>query len=208
MPIDDPEDQRLQRVHADRLIRRDIDQLLGICEFALQDGHVDQNEANAILEWLGNHQACLDTWPASILCDRLQEMLSDDVLDTDEQGELLGLILSIARPRASDGKVAPSTLPLNQPAPEIIFEGRSFCFTGVFTFGKRSACQAEVIERGGLAAEGITKKLHYLVIGDVGSEVWKHSSFGTKIAKAVEYRETGVPIAIISETQWVESFSK
>lgn len=38
MEVDDPEDPVLLRVHAKRLISRDIDQLLGICEFALQDG--------------------------------------------------------------------------------------------------------------------------------------------------------------------------
>ena len=97
-PINDPGDPRLLHIHAERLIRRDIDQLLGVCEFALQDGHIDQGEAEAILTWLNNHMASLDTWPASVLYDRLRTMLADGVLDDDEQGDLLGLVMSIAKP--------------------------------------------------------------------------------------------------------------
>lgn len=208
MYIHDPEDPRLLRIHAKRLIKRDVDQLLGICEFALQDGHVDHDEAEAIFAWLRTHRACLDTWPANILYDRLRAMLADNVLDIDEQGELLGLIASIARPPAEDGTRLASTLPLNIPAPTLQFADRSFCFTGVFEFGTRADCHEAVERQGGMPAKGITKKLHYLVIGNIGSEAWRHTSFGTKIAKAVEYREAGVPIAIISETHWTQHLQR
>lgn len=199
----DPESQAIQAAHANRLIKRDIDQLLGICEFALQDGHIDQSEAESILGWLNNHRACLETWPASVLFDRLRAMLFDGVLDDDEQGDLLGLVMTIAKPRDSGGLIVPSSLPLNSPAPDVVFDSRNFCFTGVFDFGSRADCQAAIAARGGTPSAGVTKKLHYLVIGNIGSEVWKHTSFGNKIAKAVEYRDSGTPIAIISESHWV-----
>lgn len=203
MQFNDPEDPRILRFQTERLIKRDIDQLLGICEFALQDGHIDQGEAVAILNWLKSHSASLDTWPASVLYDRLSGMLSDNVLDDEEQGELLSLVMNIARPRDNAGHVVPTLLPINTPAPEIVFEDRSFCFTGVFDFGPRAKCQEAIALRNGIAAPGVTKKLHYLVIGNIGSEAWRHTSFGAKIAKAVEYRESGVPIIIVSEEHWV-----
>ncbi|WP_025039773.1 BRCT domain-containing protein [Nitrosospira briensis] len=202
--INDPEDPRLLKIHANRLINRDIDQLTGICEFALQDGHVDQSEAEAILGWLNNHKACLDTWPANVLYDRLRRILADGALDSDEQADLLTLIMRVASPRAIDGSVIPSSLPIDDPVPDIIFEGRNFCLTGVFDFGSRAECQEAVVRHGGIPIKGVTKKLHYLVIGNVGSEVWKHTSFGLKIAKAVSYRESGVPLAIIAENHWTD----
>lgn len=58
-------------------------------------------------------------------------------------------------------------------------------------------------KRGGYTLKDVTKKLHYLVIGNIGSEVWKHSTFGNKIAKAVEYRDKGREIVIISEAHWI-----
>lgn len=194
--------QDLLRIHGARLVQRDIDQLLGICEFSLQDGMIDQAEAESILAWLNSHKECLDTWPANILYDRLRSMLADGVLDDQEQGDLLGLILQISQPRSTDGAIVPSALPLNEPQPPVMFSGKSFCFTGVFDFGSRAECQAVVTDLGGACIHGIKKKLHYLVVGNIGSETWRHTSFGAKIAKAVEYRDKGIPIAIISESHW------
>jgi NAD-dependent DNA ligase len=163
---------------------------------------IDQAEAENIFAWLDAHRACLDTWPANILYARLRRMLADGALDDQEQGDLLGLVLQIAQPRTDAGIVVPSTLPLDTPPPAVLIEGRSFCFTGVFDFGTRADCQAAVSDRGGICLHGITKKLHYLVIGNIGSETWRHSSFGAKIVKAVDYRESGLPIAVVSEGHW------
>lgn len=192
---------------AEHRIKRDIDRLHGICEFALSDGCIEPDEAKWIFEWLTAHAEILDTWPANILYDRLTAMLADGVLDQDEQRDLLDIVMQIARPTQEDGTRAASTLPLNAPPPPIEFSGRSFCFTGVFDFGSRAQCQAAVERLGGIVADGITKKLHYLVIGNVGSEMWRHSTFGSKIAKAVEYRDAGISLQIISETHWVASIA-
>ncbi|WP_396189725.1 BRCT domain-containing protein [Flavobacterium sp.] len=194
----------MQIVHNKRIITRDIDQLLAVCEFALQDGIVDQEEAESILDWLNNHTTCLDTWPASVFYDRLRECLQDGRLDSDEQKELLDLVMSISRPPTDSG-IKPTSLPVDRPAPTIYFQDKLFCFTGVFDFGSRDECIAATKERGGLPANGITKKLDYLVIGNVGSEFWKHTSFGTKIIKAMDYKENGSNIWIISEQHWSES---
>lgn len=206
-PISDPEDQRLLSVHAKRIASRGIDQLLGICELSLQDGCIDQDEAEAILTWLSNHRECLDKWPANVLYDRLRCTLSDNRLDDDEQKDLLDLVMSISRPRADSGVIVPSRLPLNDPVPEIVVAERCFCFTGVFDFGSRAECIKAIAARGGVADKGITRKLHYLVIGNIGSEVWRHTSFGAKIVKAVEYRDAGCPLAIISENSWAASIA-
>lgn len=198
----DPEDPRLLRLHAERLVRRDIDQLLAVCEFSLQDGLIDQAEAENILLWLQNHSSSLDTWPASVLYDRLRSMLADGRLDEDEEGELLGLVMSIAKPQ-TEARREPATLPVDSPQPVIEIPNRSFCFTGVFDFGSRSDCHAALEARGGIPAKSITKSLNYLVIGNVGSDCWRHATFGSKILKAVEYRESGVPLMIVSEGHWV-----
>lgn len=80
--------------------------------------------------------------------------------------------------------------------------GRMFLFTGTMAYGPRKACEALVVERGGSIAAGVSKKTHYLVIGSIGNEQWLHSSYGTKITKAVEIREVGANIAIVSEAHW------
>lgn len=202
-----PDEFGLRAIHGERLVGRDIDQLLGICEFALLDGYLDAGEAERIYAWLQSHRACIDTWPANVLYDRLSAAFSDGRLDPEEERDLLGLILSVANPLKDGGNV-PASLPLDVPAPEIVFAGRSFCFTGVFDFGTRNMCQQAIVGRGGVAMDSVTKKLHYLVIGNVGADTWKHSSFGNKIAKAIEVQAKGVGLSIISEGHWRASLGE
>ena len=199
----EPNDYALRSIHADRIVKRQIDELIGLAKGALLDGKVEQHEADGILAWLHGNVECLDSWPASVLYDRMRAMLADGVLDQDEAGELLGLLMQIAAPAGLGAAPAPSTLPLTAPAPEILYPGHSFCFTGVFEFGSRADCHEAVLARGGEPAKGVTKKLNYLVIGSVGSDFWRHSSFGTKILKAAQYCEEGAGIAIVSEAHWV-----
>jgi hypothetical protein len=48
----------------------------------------------------------------------------------------------------------------------------------------------------------ITKDLNYLVIGEVGSRDWIHSTHGRKIEKAIDYNDRGCRIAIVTEQHW------
>ncbi len=196
-------DYALRAIHDDRLIDRELDELIGLCKGAILDGTINQAEAEGIMAWLNAHHHCLDTYPANILYDRLRLMLADGLLDSDEEGDLLGLLLRLGAPADANGNTH-SALPIDEPPPRLIIEGHSFCFTGNFAFGTRAQCQDAINQRGGIAVDNITKKLHYLVIGNIGSEFWKHSTFGNKIAKAVDYREQGAPLIIISEPYWAD----
>jgi NAD-dependent DNA ligase len=93
----------------------------------------------------------------------------------------------------------------DQPAPSMLWDSRLFLFTGVMAYGPRKDCEALVTERGGLIAPSVSKKVHYLVVGSIGNDQWLHSSYGTKIKKAVELRESGIPLAIVTEEHWQKS---
>lgn len=203
------DDNDLARIHRARSIVKQTDELLGLIKGALLDGALNEREASGIHAWLRANPYCLEEWPGCVLFERLTAALRDGRLDADELEDLYGLMLQIASPVApsSAGEIrcAPSTLPLSAPPFEIVYPGRSFCFTGVFEYGSRQQCHQAVSERGGLPAAGITKRLDYLVIGNIGSDFWLHSSFGTKIKKAVDYREAGASIVIVSEATWRET---
>jgi len=101
----------------------------------------------------------------------------------------------------------PHGSPFDDPAPEVLIEGRTFMFTGKFDYGERSACQAAVEALGGRAPDTktITTEIDYLVIGTSGSKSWKMGSYGNKIEKAILLRrEQGAP-AIISEHHWQQA---
>ncbi|MCF7752113.1 BRCT domain-containing protein, partial [Bacillus subtilis subsp. subtilis] len=83
-----------------------------------------------------------------------------------------------------------------------IHADQSFVVTGTFSFGVR-ATVSEAIERlGGRLSGSPSRRTHYLIIGELGSRDWINSNAGRKILTAVELRDEGHPIAIVSERHW------
>jgi NAD-dependent DNA ligase len=194
--------------HSARIDRRSADALVGIAAGLIADGVVNTTEAVFLKQWLESHVAHLEDPVINLLYSRLSCMLLDNVLDPDESLELLNLLhgfagLPIAGQQAVGSvAVAANDLPFNAPEPELVWADRVFVFTGVMAYGPRKDCQALVEDRGGLIGGGVSKRVHYLVVGSIGNEQWRHSTYGTKIMKAVELREGGAPIAIVGEGYW------
>ncbi|NWA46303.1 NAD-dependent DNA ligase [Pseudomonas reactans] len=190
--------------HQARIDRRSVDALIGITAGLTADGKINQLEAEFLKSWIETHLVHLEDPVVNILYQRLADMLSDGVLDEDESVELLEILHQFAGlPVGAPQRTANvSSLPLNDPIPELDWLDRVFLFTGVMAYGPRKDCESLVTKRGGVIGNSVSKKVHFLVVGSIGNEQWLHSSYGTKIKKAVELRNSGVPIAIISETHW------
>lgn len=192
----------------ERLTTRAIDELVGLCKGVAADEIVTLEEASFLLEWMERNREAANLWPANILYQRIRHVLSDQVLDEDEAAELLELLQDITGgviPDDEGSGSSSSNLPLDRPAPRVIFEDRLFCFTGKCVYGTRRQCEQEVAIRGGDVKRSPTLDTHYLVIGVIGSRDWIHSTHGRKIERAVEIKEDGGPIAIISERLWAGS---
>lgn len=196
--------------HSARIDRRSADVLVGLAGGITADGVVTTEEAIFLKQWLETNLVHLADPVINLLYSRLSQMLQDNYLDPEESSELLNLLHGFAgRPlqplKGNDlNCVAPNDLPFNAPLPDLVWDGKTFVFTGIMAYGPRKDCQALIEERGGLIGGGVSKKVHYLVVGSIGNEQWRHSSYGTKIMRAVELREAGVPIAIVSERHWQE----
>lgn len=183
---------------------RSLDELIGLCKGVLADGALTAAEASYILNWLDANPDAAREWPADVLYEQLKRTVTPQELNPSDEEGLVDLLLQITgRPmNAAIPENMPTTLPLDSPAPPVLFDGRGFCFTGKFSRGSRRECEAHVLERGGVVLDSVTRALNYLVIGSVGSRDWLHSSFGRKIQKAVHYRSTGTDLRIISEDHW------
>lgn len=189
-----------------RVQDRLIDELISICRGVIADGAVDEKEAIFIGQWIENHRDIADRWPVNVLYARLTEMLKDGVLSDDEQSELLETLREITG--ESSLFVEPNhstTLPLDKPQPEVVFDGKTFCLTGRFVFGSNLDCEETIFEMGGSVTSQPGRDTDYLVIGELCSPDWAHTSFGRSIEKAVQLREEGHPISIISEEHWVDA---
>jgi NAD-dependent DNA ligase len=82
-------------------------------------------------------------------------------------------------------------------------ERAAMCFTGVFNTGTRKEVEVIAIKLGATPRKDPSKSIHYVVIGSQVSPDWKHTSFGRKIQKAIDLREGGYPLIILTEQEWV-----
>ena len=183
---------------------RQIDTLIGLSKGLVADGKVDQAEAEFLQTWLIQNSQASDNPIILNLLAKVDAMLADGILDTEESMELLGLLHRFTGEPSITGELAKtSTLPVDNPLPDVAFEGQLFLFTGTCAFGTRKQCQEAVESLGGMNAKGVTKKLDYLVLGTYVTDSWIHESYGRKIEKAMEYRNAGVSLSIITEAHWV-----
>ena len=185
---------------------RQIDTLIGISKGLVADGKVDQAESEFLLSWLIQSRQTTDNPIIINLLDKVDAMLEDGVLDSEESAELLALLHKLTGEPSEIGELAKTTsLPINEPIPSITFKDMAFLFTGTCCYGTRKQCQAAVESLGGINAKGVTKKLNYLVLGTYVTDSWIHESYGRKIEKAMSYRDEGVPLVIITEEHWINA---
>ena len=72
-------------------------------------------------------------------------------VDESERNDLTDTLIALTGNDFEIGEVAKSaSLPLTEPAPNLDFDGKIFCFTGTFTFGTRKACEAAVARYGAI----------------------------------------------------------
>lgn len=182
-----------------------VDQLTGICEGILSDGVVNQKEAEFFAAWVKEHAPLAPAWPFTDILDRIERIFADGVCDDEEREELRQVMAALcgAKGDARSSETYSTTLPLDNPPPAVMFAEKRFHITGQFAFGSRSKVIEAIKSRGGIAMDSSpTRTAHYLVIGVFASQAWATTTFGRKIERAVELRESGSGIAIISEQHW------
>ncbi len=193
---------------AQRIADRLIDELIGICRGVIADGVVDEKEAIFIGQWIENHREIANTWPVNVLYIRITDMLKDGILQQEEQDELLITLRDLTGESSLFQEPNRSTnLPLDKPAPDVDFTGNCFCLTGRFVFGSLVECEETIAELGGEVVKSPGQETDYLVIGELSSPDWIHTTFGRSIEKGVQLKEQGHGIKIISEEHWVNAMS-
>lgn len=182
-----------------------VDQLTGICAGILSDGVVNQKEAEFFAEWVKAHVPLQPAWPFTDILGRLERIFADGVCDEEEREELRQVMAALcgAREEAKPGEAYSTSLPLDNPPPAVTFPGKRFHVTGQFAYGSRSKVVEAITSKGGIGLDSKpTREANYLVIGVFASENWATTSFGRKIERAVELRESGTGLAIVSEEHW------
>ncbi len=190
---------------------RAADELLGICRGMLSDGAITSQEAHFLRDWIERNAIHASAFPFDIVYRQLMTAMSDGVLDEDEERDLLSTLVNLVGGEHHSGASGQSSLatslPLCTPYPTIAFANAVFVVTGTFAFGPRRQVIDAIEARGATTAGNLSKKVNYLVIGEIGSQAWRHSSYGRKIEAAVALREEGAPVRIVAEPHWRTALS-
>ena len=183
-----------------------IDQLSGICSGILADGIVNEQEAVFFSDWVRKHAPLEPVWPFTDILARVEQIFTDGICTEEERQELKEIMEALCGHADSTtvGETYSTKLPFNSPSPSpLIFPERVFNITGKFAFGTRRKVMDSIIQKGGIAMDSPpTHDSHYLVIGLFASRDWVHSNYGRKIERAIELRDSGSGLAIISEEHW------
>jgi NAD-dependent DNA ligase len=192
------------RFNRARRAERDLSEMLGLAKGVLADGVVTEAEAELLRNWALHHSDATEQWPVNILKERLDRIFADGCVTEPERQDLSALLAAIVGGTAGVivGDDAATELPLDRPPPTLVWQGSVFVFTGKFAFGPRRECERHVIDLGASCDETVTRRTTYLVIGTFGSRDWVHTPFGRKIEKAVQYRASGIRLAIVGEEHW------
>jgi DNA polymerase-3 subunit epsilon len=187
-----------------------IADLMEVLSDIVSDGVITEEEARDLDRWLTRNGDLTHVWPINILASRLGTIMADGIIEQSELDDLREAVLQITHPESLSRVDLTSVkdVPFTQPPPRVVFQGRTFVFTGRFLFGARAKCEQAVEDRGGVCKADVTRATDYLVVGALKSEDWIRSSHGRKIRKLIENVRSGCHGAVISEEQWADAVAK
>jgi len=197
-------------------LTRAINEMLGICKGVLADGELVDTEIEFLNQWFQANRDIVDNFPAKEIYLRVQRVYRDGVVTAEERDDLkevlaraAGTVSCTALSETHKAQARPlanssTTLPFDDPEPEVTVPGSSFCFTGKFVSGTRDWCVEQVTKRGARFDPKPNPSTTFLVIGALGSRDWAHTSFGRKIEAAMQYKP---PMKIVSEQHWLKYLS-
>ncbi|TVO75233.1 BRCT domain-containing protein [Sedimenticola selenatireducens] len=183
-----------------------MQRLLGLLKGVSADQELNEVEILVLAGWLDQAEPWTNNPIGAGVRAGVGRILADGVITSEEKDILLQLLYETTGFAPDMGISDGLTIGVfNDKIDHIEFIDRSFCFTGRFTYGARSECQKATLNQGASIHKTVTKKTNYLVIGELSSRDWTNSSYGTKIQKAIGYRDGGVPIVILHERVWINS---
>lgn len=97
-------------------------------------------------------------------------------------------------------------LPTGEIPTEHPLKGKRLCFTGTLTSMSREEAAQRAVNAGGTAADNVSSKVDYLVVGVTDLRLVKDGASG-KLRKAIEMRQGGHHIEIIDEEDFLRLLS-
>lgn len=184
----------------------DLQTLQGVCHGILADGVIEDEEIEKLHEWINENEHLSSYWPYDEIRSLVLSIVSDKKIEDEERLVLMAFINQFVDIKDNtiktkiSGQVEEVKISGHCTSdPNVEFEGKSFCITGILKSGSRSSMQKAISELGGIPVSSISKNTDYLIVGDNGNPAWAFSCYGRKVEKAVELRKEGHTITLIHE---------
>lgn len=187
-------------------ITSDLQLLQGIFHGILADGVLNDHEVFKLHEWLSENEHLNSYYPYDEVRSLVLSIVADKKVDEEERVVLTAFIKQFVELKNTETseKVEQYTTDVNISGicavdPEIIFENKTFCITGILSRGNRNELQKAIKDKGGIPVNSISQKTDYLIIGDTKNACWTYSCYGRKVEKALDLRKSGHTIVLVHE---------
>lgn len=184
-------------------ITADMQRLQGILGGIAADGQITKEELLQLQTWMAEHENLRTLWPYDELEAVIVSTLQDGNISEQEHQALLsffgeftdlGTHKAVALPESNTSLSGVCAV-----CPEVVIEGRNFCFTGKSERFTRKQLAEIIVNRGGVFSKAITKDTHYLTVGADGNQCWAYACYGRKVEQAMRYRKEGCSIILVHE---------
>lgn len=188
-----------------------LQKLQGILHGILGDNIITQAEIESLSEWLQDNEFLKGYYPYDDVDSIVTHVLSDGIITPKESNLLKAYFSVFIDLRKSYNLDSAQLQELRENAnitgfcavcPTIVFEGKTFCFTGESHKAPRVQLRSMVESRGGIFKNTVTKSIDYLVVGGNGNPCWVFSCYGRKVENAVKLKKAGIRIIIIHESDF------
>lgn len=170
-----------------------LQNLKRIIESIMTDNKIELDEINELNEWLDSNTQLIGNYPFDKIYSIVKKVLEDGIVSSNEYDELMHVFNDFINPIKEE-----------KTNDSMSFQDKIFCLTGTFNSGSKDSIEAKIIEKGGICGKGVTSKTNYLIVGGSGSDAWKFGNYGGKVQKAMELKEKGKNIEIISEDDFLK----
>lgn len=185
--------------------------LSGMIHGIMADGEISDKEVDALNAWIKANDFLGGTYPFDELNSLLSSILEDKKIDEDERNTLLAFFSNIIEFKNSFNLIERDFVDLREKysvdgicasCPEVVLEGKTFCFTGESYRATRKEIAEIVTQFGGAFRNNVSSKTDYLIVGNAGNPCWAYACYGRKIEEAMELRKNGGHIVIVNETDF------
>lgn len=160
-------------------------------------GDISYDQIFFLQNWMTSHEEYKNNYPFNTIFETLERVLEDNVITFEEKVELQQLFRKSLDPASSMADETAESI-----------KDKHICITGDFECGSREEVFKMIEEAGGIIDKTTKKTTDYVVMGSLGSDSWKAGNYGSKVLKAMEYKDKyGLDIKIIKEDQFVSMFA-